>query len=100
MPKFLVVGAHPPLITEQQGMRKADMAANIAHCRQCIDDGIYDAVYLLKPRGRVIIANAESEEELRQVLAQPPDQRGRTWEISELRDFEEVMAAALANTPE
>jgi hypothetical protein len=47
--------------------------------------------------GRLIIANAGSEEALLASLTAPPDHRLRSWEITQLLDFDEVMGAYLGD---
>jgi hypothetical protein len=48
-------------------------------------DGTFDCLYSMAGGGRLVIANAESEEDLRSLLAAAPD-APRDWLVTELFD--------------
>jgi len=93
--KFLAIGKHPPVTDEEPGPGRDEVKANFEFIRARVDDGTYDSAYIMVGGGRLIIANAGSEDALRSSLTTPPDHRLRTWEITQLLDFDEVMGAYL-----
>jgi hypothetical protein len=93
--KFLAIGKHPPVTTEEPGPSRDQVRANFDYIRDRVADGTYDSAHIMVGGGRLIIANAGSEDDLLASLTTPPDHRLRTWEITQLLDFEEVMGAYL-----
>jgi hypothetical protein len=93
--KFLAIGKHPPVTAEEPGPNRDDVRANFDYIRARVADGTYDSAHIMVGGGRLIIANAGSEEALLASLTTPPDHRLRSWEITQLLDFDEVMGAYL-----
>jgi hypothetical protein len=91
--KYLAIGRHGP-VDESEGRAYAEAA--LAWIPQRLADGTFDCLYSLHGGGRLVIANAESEDALREVLAGAPDVL-RHWEITELYDGEQVLRDYLAS---
>jgi hypothetical protein len=91
--KFLAVGRHGP-VDESEGRSFAGAA--LAWIPQRLADGTFDCLYSLHGGGRLVIANAESEEALQAMLAGAPDVP-RHWEITELHDGLQVLRDYLAS---
>ena len=93
--KFLAIGKHPPVTAGEPGPSRDEVKANFEFIQARVADGTYDSAHIMVGGGRLIIANAGSEDALRASLTTPPDHRLRSWEITQLLDFEEVMGAYL-----
>jgi hypothetical protein len=93
--KFMAIGTHPPVTQEAPGPEHDDVRANVEFIQARVADGTYDSAHIMVGGGRLIIANAESEEIVRSSLTTPPDHPLRSWEITQLLDFDEVMTAYL-----
>jgi hypothetical protein len=88
MRKYLAIGYHGPVDPE--------VAVLIAHeavvwISARLADGMFDCLYSMAGGGRLIIANASSEEELAAVLRASPDAPSREWTFTELFDGIEVV---------
>jgi hypothetical protein len=92
MKKFLATGRHGP-IDPAEGRRFAE--ASLHWLPSHLADGSLDCVYSMKGGGRLVIASAESEEALLQLLESAPDPE-REWTIVELFDGVEVARDYLA----
>ena len=92
MKKFLATGHHGP-VDASEGARRAEEA--MAWIPEQIASGFLDCLYSMKGGGRMLIANAESEEALRAQLDAAPDVP-REWEIVELLDAVAVIRSYLA----
>jgi hypothetical protein len=93
--KFMAIGKHPPITPEEPGPSRDEVRANFDDIRARVADGTYDSADIMVGGGRLIIANAGSEEALLTSLTTPPDHGLRSWQITQLLDFEEVMGAYL-----
>ena len=93
--KFLAIGRHPPVSADEPGPGLDEVRANVEYIRARVTDGTYDGAHIMAGGGRLIIANAGSEDAVRASLTAPPDHPQRTWEITQLLDFEEVMGGYL-----
>jgi hypothetical protein len=91
----MAIGKHPPVTTEEPGPSRDEVKANFDFIQARVADGTYDSAHIMVGGGRLIIANAGSEEDLRVSLTTPPDHPERTWDITQLLDFAEVMGAYL-----
>jgi hypothetical protein len=94
MKKFLAIGHHGP-VDPSDGTRAAKDA--LAWIPEQLANGFLDCLYSMKGGGRMIVANAESEDELRAKLAASPDV-AREWQITELIDGLTVIRDYLANS--
>ena len=83
MKKFLATGRHGP-IDPAEGQRLA--VASLEWIPPRLADGTLDCVYSVKGGGRLVIASAESEEDLLRLLKSAPDPADREWTIVELYD--------------
>jgi hypothetical protein len=93
--KFMAIGKHPPVTPDDEGPGKEEVTQNVEFIEARVADGTYDGAYIMAGGGRLIIVNADSEEEALRSLTTPPDHPFRTWEITQLLNFSEVMAAYL-----
>lgn len=93
MKKFLAIGHHGP-IDPAAGTSAAKDA--LTWIPEQLADGFLDCLYSMKGGGRMIVANAESEDELRAKLAASPDVE-REWQITELIDGLTVIRNYLAS---
>jgi hypothetical protein len=93
MKKFLAIGHHGP-VDPAVGTRAARDALD--WIPQQLQNGFLDCLYSMKGGGRMLVANAESEEELRAKLASSPDVE-RDWQITELVDGLTVIRDYLAS---
>ena len=93
--KFMAIGKHPPVTPGEPGPGREEVTQNVEFIEARVADGTYDSAHIMAGGGRLIIVNAESEEEALLSLTTPPDHPFRTWEITQLLDFSEVMAAYL-----
>jgi hypothetical protein len=93
MKKFLAIGHHGP-IDASEGSRAAKDA--LTWIPEQLDNGFLDCLYSMKGGGRMLVANAESEDELRAKLAASPDVE-RDWKITELVDGLTVIRDYLAS---
>jgi hypothetical protein len=93
--KFMAIGTHPPVTPDEPGADIDDVRANVEFIQARVADGTYDGAYIMAGGGRLIIVNAETEEAVRSSLTTPPDHAERQWKITQLLDFDEVMAAYL-----
>jgi hypothetical protein len=82
MKKFLAIGHHGP-IDPAQGHAIAEQA--VTWIPERLADGTFDCLYSMAGGGRLLIANAESEDALRSLLDAAPDAR-REWQVTELYD--------------
>ncbi|MEV6924588.1 hypothetical protein AB0M46_08780 [Dactylosporangium sp. NPDC051485] len=87
MRKYLAIGHHGP-VDPQLGLRIADAAVDWISAR--LADGTFDCLYSMAGGGRMIVANAGSEEELLALLRAAPD-APREWTFTELFDGIEVI---------
>ncbi|MFI5911006.1 hypothetical protein [Dactylosporangium sp. NPDC051541] len=87
MRKFLAVGHHGP-VDPRLGLRIAAEAVDWITAR--LADGTFDGLYSMAGGGRLIVANADSEEELLALLRAAPDAE-REWTFTELFDGIEVI---------
>jgi hypothetical protein len=94
MGKFLAIGRHGP-IDPADGRRFAELA--LEWIPERLADGSIDCVYSMAGGGRLVIASAESREELFAMLDAAPDAK-RTWEITELYDGQQVLIDYLKST--
>ena len=92
MKTFLATGHHGP-IDPAEGRRMAEASLQWLPAR--LADGSLDCVYSMKGGGRMVIARAESEEELLRFLDSAPDAK-REWTMVELYDGVEVLRQYLA----
>jgi len=93
MKKFLAIGHHGP-VDPSEGTRAAEDA--LAWIPEQLGNGFLDCLYSMKGGGRMVVANAESEDELRAKLAAAPDVE-REWQITELIDGLTVIRNYLAS---
>lgn len=93
MKKFLAIGHHGP-VDPDDGTRAA--RASLDWIPQQLENGFLDCLYSMKGGGRMLVANAASEEELRAKLAASPDVE-REWKITELVDGLDVIRDYLAS---
>jgi hypothetical protein len=91
--KFMAIGRHGP-VDPSEGRVHAEAALDWLPAR--LADGTFDCVYSLQGGGRLVIANAGSEDGLRATLAGAPDVP-RQWEITELYDGIQVLRDYLAS---
>ena len=82
MKKFLATGHHGP-IDPAEGRRFAEASLEWLPAR--LADGSLDCVYSMKGGGRLVIASAESEDDLLRLLESAPDPK-REWTFVELFD--------------
>ncbi|MEO8692454.1 MAG: hypothetical protein ABI658_02995 [Acidimicrobiales bacterium] len=82
MKKFMAIGHHGP-VDPSEGTRAAKAA--LTWIPEQLANGFLDCLYSMKGGGRMIVANAESDEELRAKLNASPDV-AREWHITELID--------------
>jgi hypothetical protein len=94
MKKFLAIGHHGP-VDPSDGTRVAKDA--LVWIPEQLANGFLDCLYSMKGGGRMIVANAESEDELRAKLAASPDV-AREWQITELIDGLTVIRDYLATS--
>jgi hypothetical protein len=87
MKKFLATGRHGP-IDPAEGRRFAE--EGLTWIPEQLENGFLDCLYSMKGGGRLVIANAESEEELLAQLRAAPDAE-RDWQIVELYDGLQVI---------
>ncbi|GAA2576755.1 hypothetical protein GCM10010399_03040 [Dactylosporangium fulvum] len=87
MRKFLAIGHHGP-VDPELGLRIADVAVDWISAR--LADGTFDCLYSMAGGGRMIVANADSEETLLAMLRAAPD-APREWTFTELFDGIEVI---------
>nr|BFE57766.1 hypothetical protein GCM10020063_022920 [Dactylosporangium thailandense] len=87
MGKYLAIGHHGP-VDPELGLRIADAAVDWISAR--LADGTFDCLYSMAGGGRMIVANAASEEALRAMLRAAPD-APREWTFTELFDGIEVI---------
>jgi hypothetical protein len=87
MRKFLAIGHHGP-VDPELGLRIADEAIGWISAR--LADGSFDCLYSMAGGGRMIVANATSEEALLAMLRAAPD-APREWTFTELHDGIEVI---------
>jgi hypothetical protein len=90
--KFLAVGTHGS-VDPAEGLRVAPLA--LTWLRSGLADGSLDCAYSMTGGGRMLIANAESEDALRTALAAAPD-LPRTWTITALVDAAESIERYLS----
>ena len=83
MKKYLATGHHGP-IDPAEGRRLAEESLEWIPAR--LADGSLDCVYSMKGGGRLVIASAESEDDLLELLKSAPDPASREWTIVELFD--------------
>ena len=93
MKKYLAIGHHGP-VDPKAGTRAAEDA--LTWIPEQLGNGFLDCLYSMKGGGRMIVANAESEDELRAKLAAAPDVE-REWQITELIDGLTVIRNYLAS---
>jgi hypothetical protein len=94
MGKFLAIGRHGP-IDPAEGRRIAEQAVHWIPER--LADGSIDCLYSMAGGGRLVIANADSADELLAMLDAAPDAK-RQWEITELYDGQQVLLDYLEST--
>jgi hypothetical protein len=92
MKKFLAIGKHGP-IDPAVGRKLAEQG--VTWLPEQIENGFFDCVYSLKGGGRLVIANAESEQSLLAALRAAPDAE-RVWQITEMYDGLQVLRDYLA----
>jgi hypothetical protein len=95
MAKFQAVGTHGQ-VDPARGREVAPHS--LAWLTDRLADGTLDAAFSMAGGGRLLIANAASEEELRATLAAAPDV-DRTWTITALTDAIDSIKTYLAATP-
>jgi hypothetical protein len=93
MKKFLAIGHHGP-IDPSEGTRAAHEA--LEWIPEQLGNGFLDCLYSMKGGGRMLVANAESADELHAKLAASPDVE-REWQITELLDGLTVIRDYLAS---
>ena len=93
MKKFLAIGHHGP-VDPSEGTRAALDA--LEWIPEQLGNGFLDCLYSMKGGGRMVVANAASEDELRAKLAAAPDVE-REWQITELVDGLTVIRNYLAS---
>jgi hypothetical protein len=93
MKKFLAIGHHGP-VDPEVGNRAAKDA--LTWIPEQLGNGFLDCLYSMKGGGRMLVANAESEDDLRAKLAASPDVE-REWAITELIDGLTVIRDYLAS---
>ena len=91
---FLAIGRHGP-VDPAEGRRVAELGLPWLDDR--VADGTFDGVYSMEGGGRLLIAHAASEDDLRALLAGAPDVP-RDWQITQLHDGREVVRRYLAET--
>jgi hypothetical protein len=94
--KFMAIGRHGPV---EPGDARRHAEAALAWLPQRLADGSFDCVFSLHGGGRLVIANAESEDALRALFDSAPDVP-REWEITELYDGQQVLRDYLASLGE
>ena len=93
--KFMAIGVHGP-IDPDIGLQVAPRSA--AWLSQQIAAGSLDCAYSLEGGGRLLIANAESADDLLATLRSAPDVE-REWKITRLTDAVAAINAYLASLP-
>ena len=93
MKKFMAIGRHGPV---DPGEARRYVEAALAWIPQRLADGSFDCVYSLHGGGRLVIANADSDDALRALLDSAPDVP-RDWQITELYDGVQVLRDYLAS---
>jgi hypothetical protein len=76
MTKYVAIGHHGPM-TPEEGLAVAVL--QVPWLEERMADGSIDHVWALDGGGRVLIGNAESEAEFRELLASGPDAPSREW---------------------
>jgi hypothetical protein len=94
MAKFQAVGTHGQ-VDPARGLEVAPRS--LAWLTDRLADGTIDCAYSIAGGGRLLIANAASEQDLRATLAAAPDV-DRTWTITALTDAVDSIKAYLATT--
>ena len=94
MKKFLATGHHGP-IDPAEGRRLAE--ASLQWLPAHLADGSLDCVYSMKGGGRLVIASAESEDDLLRLLKSAPDPESREWTIVEIYDGVDVISTYLGS---
>jgi hypothetical protein len=94
MGKFLAIGRHGP-IDPSEGRKHAELA--LGWIPERLADGSLDCVYSMAGGGRMVIANADTADEVLALLEAAPDAK-RDWQITELYDGEQVLRDYLAST--
>jgi hypothetical protein len=89
----MAIGHHGP-VDPELGLRIADVAVDWISAR--LADGTFDGLYSMAGGGRMIVANAESEEALLAMLRAAPD-APREWTFTELFDGIEVIQQYVAS---
>jgi hypothetical protein len=92
--RFMAVGFHGP-VDPVAGRAVAPLAA--AWLREALADGTLVQAYSMAGGGRMVIADAESEEALLAVLRAAPDAE-REWTLTGLHDAVETIERYLADT--
>jgi hypothetical protein len=89
MAKFLAIGHHGPIAPEDAlaiGVRQ------IAWLEEQIAEGVIEQVWALEGGGRMVIANAQSENDFRHLLSSGPDVPSREWtRVVQIQDGLEVV---------
>jgi len=90
--KFIAIGTHPPVPPGGTGgLTPEQIEQNRRYFQKGLDEGRFDCVYVMAGVGRMVVANAASEAELRASLAEPPDHPERSWDVKQLLDFNQVI---------
>jgi hypothetical protein len=92
---FLAIGRHGA-VDPAEGRRVAELGLPWLDDR--VADGTFDGVWSMEGGGRLLIAHAASEADLRALLDGAPDVP-REWQITQLYDGREVIRHYLATTP-
>ena len=92
--KFLAVGKHGP-VDPAEG--RAVAPHSLAWLRAGLADGTLDCAYSMAGGGRMLVANADSEDAVRALLAAAPDVP-RDWTITALADAAATIEQYLAET--
>lgn len=91
--KFLAIGKHGPLDPD---FGKTIAPRSAVWLRDSLANGLLDCAYSLEGGGRMVIANAESADELLAILSAAPDAE-RDWQITALHGAVETIERYLAS---
>jgi hypothetical protein len=112
VPKFIAIGTHPPVAPEEFAQRQGDVdreqliariMENTNWYNEQLANGTFEQVYVMEgaQRGRLVIADAGSEESLLGILQSTPggDHPLREWKINRLSDFQAVTDEFIKGLP-